>query len=306
MKSKETIAPSGTNESNILKPVNEKDLNKWEKALDDSNLNCYVPEGKLQLLFSDEDKKLILSQGSLNKDSISYLSQKNAIAVRSLNNGYVWSEIFSKINFNRKTVTELGPGTSPVLDIALGFLKYNGKLIKVDYSEYAETNEQLLKQHFDVQKLVLDIVKETDKLPKTDMFTMNHFWDDLYMGLWSADNNMDYFGYAINKIEENNKFWEQAINKKNKYLPEITKLIDKLSQKVNKNGFVIMRSFPSGFETHFNQTKRINFTFEITNFAVEEFLRNKFKQIPIDLNKINGPVGSKYPNSFFVLQKKLK
>ena len=287
----------------MLKPVTKKDLDKWEKDLDDTNMHCYVPEEKLALLFDDGTSKLILEQGSLNKDNISYLNQKSAVVIRSLNNAYIWAQILQKADFHGSIAVELGSGTSPVLDIALALIGFGGILIKADYSKWEETNEKALRRSYKIELLAIDITKQTDEIPGTDSLAMNHFWDDLYMGLWATDSGVDYFGYAINKPEENNKCWAQAIIQKNKYIPKIKELIKQLAQKVHPGGLVVIRNYPSGFETNFRQVARVNFTFELTNLVAELFKETGLEELSINLDDIAGPLGSKYPGSLFAFKK---
>ena len=287
----------------MLKPLQKENLDSWEKALDDSNLHCYVPQERLEPLFDNSILNQIVNQQIVNRDNISYLTQKSPITNRSLNDSYIWSQILEEINFRGEAVVELGSGTSQVLDLALSFFDFKGSLIKVDYTKWGGINDSILKRPFSVALLAINIVTQTKDIPMSDLIAMNHFWDDLYMGLWSVDAQINYFDFAAHTFDEIDEYWKRAIREKQVYLPQVINLVKRLTDRINPGGYVIMKNYPSGYETHYRQVERVNFTFELSNLVSSTLKNNGLEEIRINLEKLHGPEGSKYPDSFFVLRK---
>jgi len=281
--------------------VDADKLRSWEAALDDVNATCYVPGSTLQAAFDEKTRNSLVSRPTNNKNNISYLTSTSPFAIRYLNDAFIWANLFERLKFDGNLVTELGPGTSRVIDIALAFVGFDGELTKIDYTEWKEPKDGVSLRHkFTIKPLALDVVKEAEILPKSGLLVMNHFLDDLFMGLWAKASDVDYFGHAINKIEENSKCWEAAIDMYDELVPTIFDFIENICKTIDPGNYIIIKNYPSGFETHFRQVRRVNFTRMLAEDVSEKISRNGFKRIDINQNEINGPEGSKYPGAFFV------
>lgn len=248
-------------------------LKKWEKEMDD-----------------------------INVDNI-YYTTKSPISMRYINDGYVWSNIVRKIRFSANKVLELCPGNSLVIDLALSFLNFNGVLIKADLKRWNLEEKIRIKRPFRIKLQNLNVVQDVNKLIPSNLLILNHGIDDLFIGLWAKEAKIDYYGYTFKKIKENNKYWKKAMSKSEKYIKILKKFFQKLTDRIEDGGFIIIKSCPCGFETHFQQSERVNFTFQLTDLLVKEIKNCGFKIIDINLDDIPGPKGSKFPDSFRVLKK---
>ncbi len=279
------------------------DLESWEKELNTINAQCFVPSELLAKALPSSETERIVNTALTNQENISYHTAKTVISLRYLNDAYVWKGVLDAIHFKGQKIVELGPGTSVVFDLALSYANFSDEVVKVDYSQWEEIGQSRVLRNYQITPLAIDMVQEVTNVPNADLIVMNHGVDDLYMGLWAKDAGVDYFGYAISKYEENERCWQRAMKEKEKYLPVVRQFIQELAKKVNDNGFFIMKNYPSGFETEYRQLDRINFTFEIAEYIKEQMESNGLVTFPVDLSTIPGPSGSKFPDSFTILQK---
>jgi len=287
----------------MLQPVNKRTLAKWEVQLDDINSHCYLPSGALQQIFEQNDINDLLSQRLNNEQNISYLNARGPISLRYINDAYVWWNVLQQLHFDGSTVMEIGPGTSRVVDMALALGNYSGQLVKVDYTNWQEQpTDPFIRKRFNTISYALDITQDIKALPQVDLIVMNHFIDDLFMGIWAQSTGADYFGAAINRIDENTRCWNMAMQDASAARRSLN-CIESLVTKVAPEGFVIIKSYPSGFETHFRQVDRVNFTFDLTNRVAAHLRKQGLHQIEVNLGRLAGPDGSRYPHSFLVFCK---
>ena len=283
--------------------VTLEDLVLHEKDLDHSNSNCYVPIDRLRKLLSLKNIREILAYRVKVKNNIKYTNAKNPICMGSLNSAFVWSHIIeqSKSKFNK--IVELGPGKSIVIDMALSFLNFQGIFTKIDNTKWEKPDDSSLKKAFKGEFITADVVKNPDAIPASDIIIMNHFLDDLFMDLWAKKRKVDYFGPSFHSAEKGNEYWKCAIKENGVYIKLILSFVKKLATKVNLGGYIIIRNFPSAFETVSRQVERINFTTKLNTIVVEAFLNTGFTLETTILSDLVGFKALKYPDSFFVLKK---
>ena len=284
--------------------VNKKILKLWETELNDINRTCYASEEQLNKIFDNDILDIILKDKNSNKNNISYHTAKSPVSLRYINDALVWSKVLKYIKFDGKEVAELCPGNSIVIDLTLGLYNYKDTLYKVDFNKWSENKKRPIKRGFVIKAKTIDVIKKTREVPKSDLIILNHSIDDLFMGLWSEDNGVDYFGRAINIFKENDKFWKKAIANNKKQIGVLMKFAKDLAGRIKKGGYIIIKNYPSGFETNYFQIDRINFTYELTLKVADKIIKEGFSLKKIDLNKIKGPKGSKFNNSFIILKQK--
>lgn len=282
--------------------VKEKTLLRWEKELDDINSNCYVSKELLSKTFSKSTLNAVVNNKLSNKDNISYHTAKLPVSIRYINDALVWANVIKHINFKGQKICELCPGNSIVLDLALCYLDFKNTVTKIDYSNWVDNEKGLIDRRFNVISKSIDVIREIQSIPQSDLILLNHGIDDLFIGLWATKYGVDYFGRAMSNYEENDTCWNNAIRNNTEHVKVLKDFVKNLASRVNKNGFIIIKIYPSGFETHYRQIKRINFTAKLTKILVNELKKYDLKQVNINLNQIEGPSGSKFNESFFILK----
>lgn len=289
----------------IPKTTEESDglaLELWENELEDVNSVCYFPTSEISTILDigqlgDELTPLKYTE------NISYHTAKYSISLRCLNNAFVWANVLAYLEFNGQTVCELCPGNNNVLDIALCLNRFEGQLNKVDYTVFADTGQSKIKRPFSTVHICIDIIEKVDEMPKSDLIVLNHAIDDLFIGLWAKDNDVDYFNKEMNDVDSNNQCWDRAIKNSDKYIEQLKEFAHKLTRRLNDGGFIVSSNYPSSYETKYRRINRVNFTKSLHEVISMAMSCENMIVVACDLDAIDGPKGSKYPESFLIHQK---
>jgi len=286
----------------MLDRVTRESLADWEVQLDDTNQVSYVPEAELSAVFEPNTLVSILGRKLVNSENISYLTSHSAFSIRYINDAYVWAGVLRAAGFNGGNVVELGPGTSRVVDMALAFLGFDGQLTKVDYSDWPEENKAL-KQSFSARTVPIDIAAHPEQVPVADVLVMNHFTDDIFIGLWARIAGVDYYANDFVSEDDNQTAWAQAIARASEIKPTIFNAFAVLAKRVRYGGLIAMKNYPSGFETHMRTVGRTNFTFALAEEISDMLVESGLQRVNIDLDAVPGAPGSKYPGAFAVFRR---
>lgn len=280
-------------------------LTKWEHYLDSLNSNCYVDKKLLLKIFSMHTTNKVLKTKLLNSDNISYLNSNTPFSSRYINDAFIYYNIINSLDCFPYTITDACSGISKVTDIALAFYGFDGNFVKIDYNKNIFNKNAILKHKYSIEYYTFDMVQETANIPKSDIIILNHAIDDLFMGLWSNDTKTNYFD-CFNKIEESNKCWKAAIDNSEKYIKILSEFIIRLSKRLNENGYIIIKNYPSGFETQFKQFERINFTYNLTKRLIDVLVNTGLRRIEIKSDLENELKFFDINNMFFIVQNKTK
>jgi hypothetical protein len=291
------IAPWGRRVSRIDLAA----LELWAQHLHHANKHCWVAEAVLRTIF-EEGEGAVLGHRQWTPDQLKYAEYQH-VTVRYVNDALVWSEVLRAIDFRGQEVVELGPGRSVVLDMALAMLDFSGELLKVDQTVWRLPGEPVLRRGFSIASVMADVVHDTESTPIGDLLAMNHFVDDLFMGVWASAKGVDFFGELMDDPGMSAAAWEDAMAHSGEYSPTVMEVGRILGSRIPPNGLVVLRNYPSNYETHYRQVARINFTAALTRGFVEEFLDAGLAVVDVDMTRVLGPQGSKFPGSFCVLRR---
>lgn len=274
-------------------------LRQWRQILSRAELECHVPEIALARILAPTHVDL-LGKSQSTSDAMSY-ARFRPITNRYLNDAYVWANVLRQLGFVGRNVTEIAPGRSLTIALALALLEFDGELVLIDSVKWPSQSWESLRYRYSVLFHQVDIFSRPDLVEDANLLAMNHAIDDLFIGLWAAENNMDYFGPAMDSVEISNAAWANAMANPRKHLSRLTDLASRLCGALPLGALVVIRNYPSRFETYYEQVDRVNFVAELTARLVKVFEARGFQSVGVDLGRVAGHAGSKFPGSFWAL-----
>lgn len=279
-------------------PLALSDLKEWEDWLDYLNHSCIVPSNNLSHILTPAEISGILQRQVKSHQNIPYVISQAHLSKRYINDAWIWAQILQTL-FPVEQITELCGGTSILIDVALSYLKFDKTFEKIDYQSWDGM------KHFEIQKSYrltfknLNVITQTGSIPKTDMIILNHSVDDLYIGLWDERHQQKFWEDFTNwdKVDSS---WELAMPERDLYLPILKDFFKNAIGRLNSGGYLIIRDYPSAYETHRKHLKRINFTRELTHSIIEDFTK-------VGLSKQKHAIDASYhplvQETFFVYKK---
>lgn len=274
-------------------PLAREDLVCWEEWLNRLNHECIVPEDSLFKALSSDVSASVLQRNVKSHQNIPYHSLQSHLSKRYINEAWIWAHVLQPL-LPLQRISELCGGASIVVDLALSYLDFDHTLAKIDYQAWEELNLHEIKKSYHQSFINLNVITDTDLIPETEMIILNHSIDDLYIGLWNERHQGNYWGEFCypDKVDAT---WEIAMEERDIYLPILKAFIKKLTTRLSRGGYLVIRDYPSAYETHRKHLKRINFTRELTQILVQE-LTHMTQHIP--------KLESAYPvqETFFIYQ----
>ena len=255
-------------------------------------LKCVYEKLSTGLIFPEAlvERLGIKAMPSKLSDNIYGAKKRNPLSIIYLNNAFFWFKALKKVRFNGKTVTEIGPGSSLVIDLALNYMGFNGRLYKIDR---ARLKTPQLKRGFTSRFIRLNPIASAEKLPQSDAFVFNHSIDDLYISL-CLPKSMDYFRFSHGYKAEN-KIWDYAAATEKQFAPQIVSFLISLRQKLKRGGFIIIRRHPSCYEVMHGMEKRIAFHQKLCRNIAKGLKESGFRAVRLK------PAGM--PGMFLVFRK---
>lgn len=274
-----------------LYPFTNKTLEIWQHHLNHLNEKCLVSEEVLTNIFEIKDLEPIFKRKLLGTEAINYLNPLAQFSTRYINEGWTWSKVLKLVS-EFKSCVELCPGKSVVIDLALSYNNYSSVLTKIDYRNWDQFEPLKIKNKFSYELLNLNVITDTASIPTTDLILMNHIVDDLLMGLWGLRHEIDFFG-LWNDSDKVDSCWEAVIEEGYEaYLPILKRFMCELIEKVNLGGHIILRDYPSAYETTRKQILRINFSRKLTLILIDELKENGMELLSYETDE-----------TFFILRK---
>jgi hypothetical protein len=258
-------------------PLALEDLACWEEWLNHLNHECIVPASNLSKALFSEDMTAVLQRHVKSHQNIPYHSVQSHLSKRYINEAWIWAHVLQPLLPVQK-ISELCAGASIVVDLALSYLGFDQSLTKIDYQSWEELNLHEIKKSYQHSFINLNVITDTDLIPETEMIILNHSIDDLYIGLWNERHQGNYWGEFCD-CDKVDASWELAMEERDIYLPILKTFIKKLTTRLKCGGHLIIRDYPSAYETHRKHLRRINFTREITQLLLQE-LTHMTQHIP--------------------------
>lgn len=249
-------------------PANLQTIAQWEQKLNSLNEQCTVPHHELARIFELKELEPILQRKPTGMAAVNYQSTSGQFSNRYINEGWMWANLLAHLKFSE--CIELCPGKSIVVDLALAFNGFEGVLTKIDYRTWEQFNPCEINKKFSYRLLDLNVLTHTSSIPKTQLFLLNHVIDDLLMGLWAERHQYDFFG-IWGDWDEVDRCWDSAISDGLKPFHETLKqFMRDLAAKLLPQGHIILRDYPSAYETTRRQLARTNFCRGLTLSLVQE------------------------------------
>ncbi len=248
-----------------------------------------IPLEELTRIFDLKELEPVLQLKLTGMEAVNYQSLSGQFSNRYINEGWMWAHVLNQFNFS--SCVELCPGKSIVIDLALAFNGFEGVLTKIDYKTWEQFNPCEIKKKFSHSLLDLNVLTQTSSIPETHLFVLNHVIDDLLMGLWGERHSYGFFGIWTD-WDEVDRCWDRMIAEGlGSYQSTLKKFMRDLAGKLLPNGHIVIRDYPSAYETTRRQISRTNLCRELTLSLVQELIDSGLKPIKTD-NK-----------TFFILNK---
>lgn len=255
-----------------FKPLSLEELGPWEEWLDYLNSECIVPTNYLCKAFSEEAQALVLQTNKKNSQNIPYVNVQAHLSKRYINEAWIWAQTLNPYLPSQK-ITELCPGASLVIDLALSYLSFDKSFEKIDYQIWKGPQEHSIKKPYQQTFRELNVIAHTDSITQTDVMILNHSVDDLYMGLWNERHDGKYWE-EFTDYEKVDSAWERAMPERDLYLPKLKTFFNSAAARLRPGGWLILRDYPSAYETDRKHLSRINFTKGLTFTLVQDLLYN--------------------------------
>jgi hypothetical protein len=278
-------------------PLALDDLASWEDWLNRLNHDSIVPNGYLDKALSLDDRTAVLRRDVKSNQNIPYHSVQAHLSKRYTNEAWIWAQILRPL-LPAQRITELCAGASIVIDMALSYLDYDRLFTKIDYQSWDHLDRHAIKRRYRQDFLDLNVITQTDEIPKTDIVILNHSIDDLYIGLWNERHQRNYWGEFCD-CDKVDASWELAVQERDLYLPALKSFIVKIASRLNDGGHLVIRDYPSAYETYRKHLKRINFTRQLTQLLVNELLAMGMTQLVPELDSYPASVHE----TFFIRKK---
>lgn len=282
--------------------LQHQDLIHWEHFLDSINSTCYVPNYLLEKALPQNLIQELVNKPTKSQDNLHYIQKKSPLSLRYMNDALPWFKILSS-HPAAQTITELCPGSSVVIPLALSYAGYTGRFCKIDYKN-SEVTSDILRRY---QAINIDgnLLTSPEIIPSSDIIILNHAIDDLFIGLWAAKHQEPYFErFDVAHVDYLNTCWQRAICEEAEFYPVLADFFKKLPNHLNQDGIIIVRDYPSSYETWQKDLDRINFTRSLTTKLVQEMLDTKSVKLQQhDLDAIGLPEPSLLADTFFIMRK---
>lgn len=280
--------------------VDVHSLRRWKVQLDLAASECQVPDSTLKRMFGSECQRLFNTELP-DQEYLSY-AKYDPMAIRYLNDALVWASVLKRTGASDGTVVEMAPGRSMTIPMALTMLDFSGELVQVDNVDWPNRPPAVLRSRFTLRRQQEDIFTFSQSPIRTDFLVMNHVLDDLFIGLWAKENDLDFFGPAMDEIEVSESAWRNAMSDSERYEATLMGLAAQLARSLAQGCALILRNYPSRFETYHEQVDRVNFMMGLTERFIGVLRDKGFIDTDVDVERIPGSLGSKYPGSFQVLR----
>lgn len=278
------------------------ELRRWERLLQDASVTSYVPALELERALEGAEGDARVLRVS-PRDALVYATSRR-VTLRYLNDAYVWCLVLRLLQWDWRHVVEVAPGRSVVARLALAMLPFDGVLDEVDYRNWArDASGDGSALPFAIRQIQADVLTDPQLIPPADLIMLNHAIDDLFIGWWTGERGIDYYGEAMDDVEASVRIWAEAAANEAEGQEMLAEAAREIGRRVRPGGYVVVRDYPSAYETLHRLAPRRRLTMSLTRAYVQGMRADGFVDTEgnVDEAVAGGAPGSRYPGSFHVL-----
>jgi len=226
--------------------------------------------------------------------------------IKMLYDSYIWKEIIKShiVNIPDIYALELLPGTSYTIPLALHSLNYDNTLDRIDNRIHSNKSKEYF---FEINNLCENVFQFRN-YENYNLILGNHIFDDLlfyhHLDNCNIINKNEVELYSDYKL--NAKTWieiKDCINL-NDHIRNITALFDHIINQISINSYLIFRQYPSTFSLKNSDLNQINIQLSLFYKLIKYLkLKNNLEVCLPNLDSIQVPLASKFPESFLVIKK---
>lgn len=212
-----------------------------------------------------------------------------------------WKKIFARFSQKKlQTITDLCPGWSPKIEIALFRTNYSGIVNIIDkVPGHIDTLVTLVRSfpiNFKLKPVVTDLLGPIiTKIPPADLVVANHIIDDLLIDLYQKTKKTSH----NNIFEDPDTYLEicqKIIKSPNLQDTIIHKLQNRLLHLINPSGYLLITQYQGYQEKLYSQNHLHQFYFETTRKLVQKLISQNHFSVN---RKLITPAFKNLPNPYF-------